>query len=221
MASTSKGEEINLILGISESYQAPSKIMEILYNREHREKVFYDLKELHGWDLSYDWFHEYFQDEHADRAKRKQDFTPDSIGRVLASILKPTDGIYAEQACGTGGLVIKAWDESRKAKLPWEFNPTKHFYELEELSERTIPFLLMNLMIRGVNAVVIHCDTMTRKAYGAFYIQNYSNDALSYSDLNVLPYTTYIEQLLEIRFAEKKYPEHVERSVYLFEGGIK
>ena len=216
MVTTSKEKDINRILGISESYQAPGKIMEILYDRHRREKAFEYLKELHGWDLSYDWFHEYFQDEHADRAKKKQDFTPDSIGRTLAAIIQPGIGVYKEQACGTGGLVIKAWDESRKGKLPWEFNPSNYFYELEELSERTIPFLLINLMIRGVNASVLHCDTLTRRAYGAFYIQNYNNDALSYSDLNVLPYTAYTEQLLDITFTEQKYHEHAERILRLF-----
>jgi|SRR5690625_617598 len=45
--------KINKILGISESYQAPDTLLNILYNREHREKVFKEMLSEFNYDVSY------------------------------------------------------------------------------------------------------------------------------------------------------------------------
>ena len=77
-------EKINNLLNIKDSYQAPQRIMEILYSdKETRDKYFMDFLNAFDMDVTYDWFHEYFQDEHADRKKHKQDFTPNSISQLL------------------------------------------------------------------------------------------------------------------------------------------
>ncbi|HEC2231916.1 TPA: hypothetical protein R1967_002143 [Staphylococcus delphini] len=74
--------EINKILNIKDSYQAPKRIMDILCgDRDKRDEVFKQFLELFKYDVTFDWFHEYFQDEHADRKKKKQDFTPQSISK--------------------------------------------------------------------------------------------------------------------------------------------
>ncbi|MCJ1668556.1 dUTP diphosphatase [Staphylococcus sp. NRL 19/737] len=79
---------INDILNIRDSYQAPRKIMEILHGDiETRNIIFMEFLEAFDKDVSFDWFHDYFQDEHANRKKHKQDFTPQSISRLLADML--------------------------------------------------------------------------------------------------------------------------------------
>lgn len=205
-------DEINKIFGVNEAFFAPLAIMEILYDRERREKMFWELLDLHKKDLSFDWFHEYFQAEHADRKNKKQDFTPRSVASLLKHLIGTGHGSYYECACGTGGLVIEAWNQDRLQVMPWEYNPMNYYYHLEELSDRTVPFLLINIMIRGMNATVIHGDSLTRKAKGVFFVQNFENKPLNFSDLNVFPYNENSEKLFNVKFTERTYQEHVERS---------
>lgn len=77
--------EINRILSINDSYQAPEKIMKfILENGDEKRKVFSEMSELFRFDFSFDWFHQYFEDEHADRKNNKQDFTPECISKLVS-----------------------------------------------------------------------------------------------------------------------------------------
>ncbi|MDO4721404.1 MAG: N-6 DNA methylase [Peptostreptococcaceae bacterium] len=212
MKSSSKLDAIHQILGIEDAFLAPAALREILFQKERREEVFRKLLKLHDYDLSYDWFHQYFQEEHADRKSKKQDFTPQSVAKLLHALVGTDQGSYFECACGTGGLVITAWNDNRLKVLPWEYNPMNHFFQLEELSDRTIPFLLLNLMIRGINATVMHGNSLTRKSKGVFFVQNFENQAVNFSDLHVFPYTKATEELFQITFEKQEYPEHVERS---------
>ena len=74
------------LIGVEESYEAPAALMRILYNEEKRVKLFRKMLELHDFDLSYDWFHGYFQDEHADRKIKKQDYTPKAVAQLLNAL---------------------------------------------------------------------------------------------------------------------------------------
>ncbi|HCT5214766.1 TPA: SAM-dependent DNA methyltransferase, partial [Enterococcus faecalis] len=65
-------EKINELLGVDDAYKAPEALMNILLNRDKREIVFNKFLEIEK-DLTFDWFHEYFQEEHADRKQKKQD----------------------------------------------------------------------------------------------------------------------------------------------------
>lgn len=143
-------DKINDLLGITESFHASYKLGDILKNQEGREELFSSfLKEEQ--DLSFDWFTEYFQEEHSDRKGKKQDFTPDGIIKVASGILGDTES-NADICAGTGGLTIKRWAE----------NPESTFY-CEEFSDRAIPFLVFNLAIRNVDAVICHGDSLTRE----------------------------------------------------------
>lgn len=144
-------ETINSLIGIDESYKAPIKLQRILNDSNKRIELFNQFLEKEK-DLSFDWFTDYFQEEHSDRKNKKQDFTPDGIVKLVSSLL---DGfkVNADICAGTGGLTIKRWNENHDGK----------FY-CEEFSDRAMPFLLFNLMIRNVEAVVFHGDSLTRKA---------------------------------------------------------
>ncbi|EGO8793668.1 N-6 DNA methylase [Enterococcus faecalis] len=151
-------EKINELLGVDDAYKAPEALMNILKNKDAARKLFEKLLAIET-DLSFDWFHEYFQEEHADRKQKKQDFTPNSVGKVLSLILGHSESTL-DVAAGTGGLTIKKW---------WnDGQPTNNEYLCEELSDRAVPFLLFNLMIRGMKAQVIHGDSLsgvTKKVY--------------------------------------------------------
>lgn len=197
---------INDLLGIKDSYQAPQRIMDILYSGiEDRNKVFMNFLEAFDKDVTYDWFHDYFQDEHADRKKHKQDFTPQSISKLLGEIVGSEGNTYYEPAAGTGGILIERWNQDRMKHSPFDYEPRDYYYTAEELSDRAIPFLLFNMLIRGMNGNVIQCDVLTRESTGAFFIQNDANDFMGFSSLNLLPYNEDTATELNINFIEEKY----------------
>lgn len=197
---------INDLLGIKDSYQAPQRIMDILYSGiEERNKVFMNFLEAFDKDVTYDWFHDYFQDEHADRKKHKQDFTPQSISKLLGEIVGSEGNTYYEPAAGTGGILIERWNQDRMKHTPFDYEPRDYYYTAEELSDRTIPFLLFNMLIRGMNGNVVQCDVLTRESTGAFFIQNDANDFMGFSSLNLLPYNEDTATELNINFIEEKY----------------
>ena len=61
-------DKINDIIGIKESFELPDKLLEILLNKDKRIEIFNKFLEYEK-DLSYDWFTDYFQNEHGDRDK--------------------------------------------------------------------------------------------------------------------------------------------------------
>jgi len=186
--------EVNHILGIQDSYQAPERVLALVTgdDKRQRDEVYYELAELFGSDYSRDWFWEYFQEEHADRRQNKQDFTPPCIASVIHNVLHDrfskdcgNDGITYDPAAGTGQLVIRDWWLSRKGQMPWEYKPMDHLVVCAELSVKTIPFLLLNLSIRGICGMVFHANSMTNEIYQAYVLTNEKNDPLCYSDVTI------------------------------------
>lgn len=205
-------EKINELFGIDDPWKAPDQLMKILFDRERREKMFREFLKIET-DVSYDWFYMYFQEESAQRKKMKQDFTPVSISRLLSNIVGGSHGTNYDCASGTGGITIQKWWYDCMQETPLTYKPSEHFYTCEDLSDRALPFLLFNLLIRGTNACVVHCDVLTREAKGAFFIQNENDDCLQFSSLNVLPYTDFNARELGVSWADKRYQEHIESHV--------
>lgn len=206
-------DQINGLLGIKESYQASDVLLKILFEKEKRNELFKAFLEIE-WRLDRDWFHVYFEEEHANKLKYAQDFTPDSVSLLLSKILQSDatkiGGTRMDVASGTGSLVIKKWNEDRLQMSPFKYRPSMFLYQCEELSDRAMPFLLFNLMIRGMNAVVIHGDVLSREAKQVYFIQNESDDFTDFSSLNVMPHTKIVESYFDIREwlePEKKYVE--------------
>lgn len=196
----SKINKINSLIGVKESYQAPGALMEIIYDKERREALFRDMLPLFNYDVSKDWFHEYFQDEHADRKNKKQDFTPDSLAELITALAGGGDVTNTlDIAAGTGGLTIKAWHRDRLKHSPFDYRPSMHLYHCEELSDRALPFLLFNLAIRGMNASVMHGDVLSRrKVKGVFFVQNDYDDHLRFSSINLMPYNDAVRKVFGI-----------------------
>lgn len=168
--------------------------MEILLKKEEREELFGNFLKI-DTNLDYDWFHEYFETEQAERKSKKQDFTPDTVAKLANSIAcEPRHTDYYEMAAGTGGMMIARWAYNIKedpafvlkrketvvndvlTSSIFTYSPRTYWYHLEELSDRAIPFLLFNAAIRGINAVIIQCDSLNRKAKRAFYVKNDSDN---------------------------------------------
>ena len=99
-ATESMLSKINRIIGVDESYKAPERMMEIISDKDLADEVFKKFLEEFDFDLSYEWFNEYFEDEHADRKNRKQDFTPTSISRLISEMQgsEPQYGVIYERS---------------------------------------------------------------------------------------------------------------------------
>lgn len=186
---------IHELLGIDEVFKAPNKLMEILFNKSDREELFKQFLE-HEWDMSYEWFMQYFEEEQADRKNKKQDFTPQSISKMLSKIVGGNS--YFEVAAGTGSIMIQAWQEHRN-ESPFTYKPSNYWYHVEELSDKAIPFLLFNMLIRGMNGIVVHGDALTREIKNVYFIQNTSDDYMKFSDLNVMPRNELAEKEFNVR----------------------
>src|SRR5690606_26105407 len=112
-------------------------------------------------------------------------------------------------------MTIAAWDGDRMQHSPFDYRPSWYFYVCEELSERAIPFLVFNLALRGMNALVTHCDVLSRTAYGAIFIQNDKDDHLAFSSINFLPRTDAVANnglVIPLEWSElgPTYQEHIE-----------
>lgn len=201
---------VNKLLGIDESYKAPKRMMELMLDDKQRPELFKRFLEI-STDLKFDWFHEYFEDEQAERKSKKQDFTPDSIAQVLNTLVDSKDrpGTYYEVAAGTGGILIKRWLDDRlhdrvgnplseQSGLQFlsvlTYDPRAYWYQVEEMSDRAIPFLLFNMAIRGMNGVAIQCDSLTRQAKDVYFIRNDSDNYMAFSDVIRCPHSDVFKQ---------------------------
>ena len=99
-------------------------------------------------------------------------------------------------------MMIKHWDNFRKTFSPFDYKPEYHFAMVEELSDRTVPFLILNMMIRGMNGVVIHGDTLTRKCKNAYFIRNKNNDHLQFSELIDIPHNEIFAKELMVEWID-------------------
>lgn len=191
-------QTVNKLLDINDSYKAPDRMMELMMDDKKREETFRKFLEV-DTDVSYDWFHEYFMEEQAQRKTKKQDFTPNSISELLTEITRQSghdDGTRQESAAGTGGLFIKSWNYDRlhdpknaKPGVPTFFTyyPQAYWYELEEMSDRALPFLIFNVAIRGAEGVILHIDSLSRKAVNVYWIHNEKNDSMNFSKVIQIP----------------------------------
>lgn len=185
------------LLGVKEAYQVPDKLMKAMFDKEKREELFKKFLAI-TTDVSFDWFHEYFETAQADRKEKKQDFTPNSVARITNEIVGGKN-TYFESACGTGGMLITRWHDDCMKTNFFAYKPSMFFYQVEELSDAAMPFLLFNVLIRGMNAIIIHGDSLSRKIKSIYFVQNTKDDYLAFSSLNIMPRTKTVEAEFNVK----------------------
>lgn len=148
-------KDIDRILQIKESFELPERLMSILLNPEERVEVFQKFLELET-DLSFDWFTNYFQEQHSNRDNMMQDFTPEELTKLLPALAKDFKTV-ADVCSGTGGLSIACWNK----------NPEAEFH-CEELSKRALPLLIFNMSIRNVNGYIVNKDILSNEVFGIY-----------------------------------------------------
>lgn len=212
-------KEINELLGVNDAYKAPQKVMDVMLDDKKREEMFKRFLKVET-DVSRDWFREYFQKEQAERKSKKQDFTPDSVAKLLNALISgkdKNDNIYYEPAAGTGSILVAKWQKDRiynpvashqslvqlLTSPVMTYDPRAYWYQAEELSDRALPFLIFNMAIRGMNGVAIQCDSLTRKATHAYFIRNNTSDYLRFSEVIELPKTDEFAQELNVIWVDE------------------
>lgn len=191
-------ERICALLGVDEPYAAPGRLMEVVTGEE-RDATYRAFLDVWADDMGQDWFHEFYEDENAERKKNKQDFTPRCLSVLASELAGYGEGIVYEPSAGTGGMIIARWDAERRRHHPFDYKPSMQWFIAEDMSDRAIPFLLFNLSIRGINANVIHIDSLSRRAKAAYLVENARNDMLAFSDVIELPKNDKCMQAFDIR----------------------
>lgn len=185
------------IFGINDIIFLPIAAMRVVNSTiEERHKVYRQLLEANNFDVSTDWFQRVYESELSEGKRKGQHFTPEGVHILLSELTltdKPPRYIY-EPTAGTGSLVIGHWWNNISKKLPWDVFPSEMIYTVWDLSDRAIPLLLINLSIRGINAVVYHGDVLEQTVVAKYIVINRQNDALGFSDIEVVQEHEFIKK---------------------------
>lgn len=168
--------------------------------------------------LDVDTFREYFEQYSAERKTNMQDYTPQEVSVLLSKL---TNMGYTDKAgfsaydptAGTGALLISKWWDDMVCETLFTYAPHRYFYMAEEYADNAVPYLIHNLAMRGMNAIVVHGDTLSREAKQVYFIQNVKDDALAFSDVNVMPRSEEVAQTFGIWKWVGEPIDHIESSV--------
>lgn len=176
--------DILSIIGCDDIRLMPERIMDIITgDKAVRDDIYRELIKAHGGDMSYEWFQKIYEAELSERKKKGQDFTNMSVAKLLFELDGKRKGIIHEPTAGTGGLLIAYWWGLASKKLPWDFKPHTCIISCWELSERSVPILLLNLSIRGIMGEVFHGDVLKNQAKARYVLINEYDDPLAFSDI--------------------------------------
>lgn len=194
------------IANVKQHVQFENYLHDIITDKNKREQ-FYDKVINQIEDIGVDSFKDYFEQYSAERKTNMQDYTPDSVS-YLVSIITRTDGItdnYAgvDWTAGTGSMIIKKWWDDMVQED--EYNADSYVYLTQEYADNAIPYLIHNLAMRGINAVVIHGDTLNRETKCIYFLQRNEK----YSDINIMPRTPEVEETFKVKFIDKQ-KEYIE-----------
>ncbi len=171
------------IFGVDDFLKLPDKVMSVVRgDLQERNRVYTALIEMHKGDMSRDWFQKLFEEEFANRKELKQDFTPPQVCSLVAKIVGNGASTH-EPTAGSGGLLVSKWWNEMQCVLPWDYKPSLHMVNCWELSDRSLPFLLLNLSIRGMMGYVTHGDVLTLNIKHRYAILNRKDDPMAFSEV--------------------------------------
>lgn len=145
------------IFEVQSMEQLPSKVTELLLKDGKNDYLqqYLDIVGIEGRDM----LQSAYQFWLADRANKKQDYTPKSLGELLAAIGVDEAKTVFDACAGSGALTIACWERNQKLN-----------FVCFELDERAIGFLLLNLAVRNISATVIHGDLLTGEIFRCYKV---------------------------------------------------
>lgn len=174
-------KELLLLLDVKDILDLPSAIMSRLCGPD-TDLFFQALQSIDGWRWDCDSFQMLYEREMSERKDKKQDFTPTAVQDLLAELVGGSHSVH-EPTAGNGGLLIRNWWKESSKTYPWSYKPSLHPFDCWELSDRSIPFLLCNLAIRGMVGCVHHGDVLEKEEIHRYILTNNTDDALGYSKI--------------------------------------
>lgn len=123
-------------------------------NDENVYEKFCDLVQ----DLSIDWMQKIYQYHLADRKEKMQDYTPRSLALLIGKLAGDAD-VVTDLCAGSGALTIQKWNMNHEQR-----------FDLYELDENVIPFLLFNMAVRNIECTVYHSDVLQQEVYHTYKI---------------------------------------------------
>lgn len=138
-----KVKKILEIFEIQEVEELPGKLYEIVEN--HETKTYNKYKEITGNNTNF--IQHIYQYYFSDREEYKQDFTPESISKLLGEIGNNGERVL-DLCSGTGSLTL---------------NNISQENILVELNENTISSLLFNMCLHNIQGIIICGDVLTGK----------------------------------------------------------
>lgn len=111
-------------------------------------------------DLSIDWLQKVFQYYEADRKDKKQDYTPTTLAKLMATLtLRNGEKHITDMCAGSGALTIQCWNLNHSIEA-----------ECLEFDPKVIPILIFNLAVRNINATVYQMDVLQQKVTNSWSI---------------------------------------------------
>lgn len=143
-------EKVIEIFEVDEAHNLTESVRDAVMTNDYKKyKAF---KELVG-DLSIDWMQKIYQYYLADREDNKQDFTPVSLAKLVSKLVETDNEQFVLDVCsGSGALVIQKWNDNMDL-----------IFKCQELDDEVIPYLLFNLAVRNINAIVFQTNVLTNE----------------------------------------------------------
>lgn len=132
------------LFGVDNHDNLGSALLDNIGNTD-KLKAFCDLVD---GDLSVDWMQMIYQYYLADRKEKKQDYTPKCLAQFVSRLIGNSEKTV-DMCAGSGALTIQRWVECPDTT-----------FELYEIDENVIPYLLFNLVLRNIKATVYQGDIL-------------------------------------------------------------
>lgn len=141
-------------LSVRELHEIPGVLMDVLLDHNKLERLIANMSGCY----SYSGLLQEFEEKAADRKNYMQDYTPQSVMDIVAGI--STNGCVRDVCAGIGGLSLAKYKNNPDVVL-----------QLEEYSKNAICFLLFNLAMNGVPAVVIERNVLTQENIAKYKVE--------------------------------------------------
>lgn len=144
------------LLKIKNTDEISNRLFDVATNNDVR--VYEQFCTLIKNDLSVDWLQMIFQYYQADRKEKMQDYTPKSLSIFVGRLVGKSD-VIIDMCAGSGALTIQKWNMMPEQK-----------FELYELDENVLPFLLFNMAVRNIQCTVYHADVLQGEIFHTYTV---------------------------------------------------
>lgn len=171
--------------GVNDIMNLPKAVEAVIQRPlDERNEIYREFLRLNDYDMGRDWFQRVYEEEFSQRKNQGQDFTPIEATELCAMLagVETANSVH-EPTAGTGQMIISAWWTWARKRIPWEAFPSLFPVTVWEILDRTIPFLLFNLSIRGIMGYVYHGDTLENTVKRKYILLNRNDDVLGFSEI--------------------------------------